>query len=1224
MMEPMTEAPAGARVPSTPPARPSARIRETVTAVVVTRGGTEYLPRTLAALAAQTRPVQRVVLVDAAPGARPDDLAAAVPDAVARLAQVAPTRLVTAPGVRTFGGAVRAALADAVRAGAAEAAGVAEPGVGRPAVLPGPRRTEPAERPAEQSAEQSAGDGAGWLWLLHDDSAPEPDALAALVRAVEVAPSVGVAGPKQRTWDDPARVVEVGVTTSRFGRRMTGLDEPEVDQGQHDARDDVLAVGLAGALVRRDVWDLLGGPDPALGPYGDGLDLCRRARLAGHRVVVVPRAVVRHAQASLTGGREGWDARRSARRRREAFVHSQLVGVPAGLVPVVALLAVLSGVVRALGRLVTKEPQLVVAELVAPWAVLARPERVLRARRRLRRTSRLPRRALRPLEATWRDVVGQVRDRRLAAAEARRSTAAPSELELAELAALRRRRRAGLTTVAVLAVAVNLAVLGALAGDVLGGARLLGGSLLAGDAGPADLWAAATSWWSPGGLGQASPPEPLLMALVPLAALTRGLGGATALVMLASVALAALGAWFAAGAATRSVALRAWAALGWTAAPALLVALDEARLGAVLAHLALPWFLLALARAVGAARTDSVVSGLVGAKRLAPRAPAERPGPATASRPRYVFEEDADEAVGEDAVEPTERSAAPAEPGGRSADEPAAPAAPDEAPAPDVTAEDEPADDEPAEVVPAGPPPGPLHPPSTAVTEPSLAAAAAAGLLLAVVTAAAPVLLGAVVLLLVAIAPVARRRARLVWVAVPSLALHGPVLAEAVERWSDGGWRLLVADPGVPVAAGAAAPAWQQVLGWPVPAEAWAAVPWEGPVADVAPLVASGVVLVLALPALWLRAPVGHAARIAWLAVATGVAAGLVASGVVSGVADDDLGRVEVTASAAPGLSLALAGALTAALLGATGLRSALGRRGLGLGHLAVAVLTLAAVVAPTALLGAWGWHVRQEGTALVAGDVPDVPTVGRQLQATAGLRVLRLEPAPDGVVATLLRGNGRQLTETSRAVELRRLLEGPDAADAEVADVAARLATGTATDAAGPLASLGVGAVVVPAGTGADGAALAGALDATPGLERVTSTPAGVIWRVTGATSDTAGWARVVAGEASTGEVQAALRSATGALPGAEGEVPSGPTPRLLVLAERADDGWHATADARPLRAVATPWRQAFELPAGAAKVVVEHEPARRGAWLALQGGVLLVSALLAVPLRRRRGGAR
>lgn len=54
MMEPMTEAPAGARVPSTPPARPSARIRETVTAVVVTRGGTEYLPRTLAALAAQT------------------------------------------------------------------------------------------------------------------------------------------------------------------------------------------------------------------------------------------------------------------------------------------------------------------------------------------------------------------------------------------------------------------------------------------------------------------------------------------------------------------------------------------------------------------------------------------------------------------------------------------------------------------------------------------------------------------------------------------------------------------------------------------------------------------------------------------------------------------------------------------------------------------------------------------------------------------------------------------------------------------------------------------------------------------------------------------------------------------------------------------------------------------------------------------------------------------
>src|SRR5690606_12891135 len=144
------------------------------------------------------------------------------------------------------------------------------------------------------------------------------------------------------TWDEPARVLEVGLSTSRFGRRMTGLDAPEVDQGQHDGREDVLGVGTAGMLVRQGVWEDLGGTDPALGPYGDGLDLSRRARLAGHRVIVVPGAVVRHAQASLVwqspdgqGQRAGWDARRSAQARREAYLHSQLVGVPAVLVPVV-------------------------------------------------------------------------------------------------------------------------------------------------------------------------------------------------------------------------------------------------------------------------------------------------------------------------------------------------------------------------------------------------------------------------------------------------------------------------------------------------------------------------------------------------------------------------------------------------------------------------------------------------------------------------------------------------------------------------------------------------------------------------------------------------------------------------------------------------------------------------------------------------------------------------
>ncbi|WP_315096629.1 glycosyltransferase, partial [uncultured Cellulomonas sp.] len=330
----------------------STPVTSPVCAVVVTRGRTPYLATTLAALAAQSRPPLRVLLVDVGRDADPS-VETFLQSTFAGVGG-SPTpalRLVHTPGARTFGHAVRRALEadDAV--------------------------------------------ATTWLWLLHDDSAPAPGALSELVRAVAHAPSVAVAGAKQRTWTDPERLLEVGLRSSLSGRRMTDVEPGELDQGQHDGRDDVLAVGIAGALVRREVWELLGGTDPLLGPFGDGFDLSRRARLAGHRVIVVPSAVVRHAQAGYLGlrstapdsggvpvDRDGdgeddrADPRRSFAARRRALVHSRLVSAPPPLVPLVAVMALLAAVVRSLGQLAAKQPGLAVDEVRAALAALARPD----------------------------------------------------------------------------------------------------------------------------------------------------------------------------------------------------------------------------------------------------------------------------------------------------------------------------------------------------------------------------------------------------------------------------------------------------------------------------------------------------------------------------------------------------------------------------------------------------------------------------------------------------------------------------------------------------------------------------------------------------------------------------------------------------------------------------------------------------------------------------------
>ena len=82
----------------------------------------------------------------------------------------------------------------------------------------------------------------------------------------------------------------------------------------------MLAVNTAGMLVRRRVLEELGGFDASCPIFGNDLDFGWRAAAAGHRTVVVPQAVVFHAEAAhrgirrtpLTGRHTHYQERRAA------------------------------------------------------------------------------------------------------------------------------------------------------------------------------------------------------------------------------------------------------------------------------------------------------------------------------------------------------------------------------------------------------------------------------------------------------------------------------------------------------------------------------------------------------------------------------------------------------------------------------------------------------------------------------------------------------------------------------------------------------------------------------------------------------------------------------------------------------------------------------------------------------------------------------------------------
>ena len=115
--------------------------------------------------------------------------------------------------------------------------------------------------------------------------------------------NAGVVAPKLVSWDDPGRLLHVGMAVDKGGAVVDRVEPGEVDHGQHDAVRDVFLAPGGCTLVRADLFAELGGFDPDVFAMGEDLDLCWRAQVAGARVLVAPQALVRHLEVLASGQR---------------------------------------------------------------------------------------------------------------------------------------------------------------------------------------------------------------------------------------------------------------------------------------------------------------------------------------------------------------------------------------------------------------------------------------------------------------------------------------------------------------------------------------------------------------------------------------------------------------------------------------------------------------------------------------------------------------------------------------------------------------------------------------------------------------------------------------------------------------------------------------------------------------------------------------------------------
>ncbi|MCU1425460.1 MAG: glycosyltransferase family 2 protein, partial [Microbacteriaceae bacterium] len=542
-------------------------MQQRVTAILVARNGADFLERTLESLAAQTRRPETAILVDDAS----NDGSAAM------LAAFSPTVLVSVPAMRSYGSAIAYAL------------GVA----------------------GEQQGAQAPGGEDEWLWLLAHDNAPARDALAALLAAVEIAPSVAVAGPKLMRSDAPEVIDAYGETITRFGAAVS-LVSGELDQAQHDRQSDILAVSGNGMLVRRSVWLALGGFDPALPDVDAALDFCIRVRLAGHRIVGVPTARVASA-----GGPEHFDRRTvSGHHRntlhRRAELHRRLVYAPAFLLAVHWLPLLPLAVLRSLGHLLGKHPGSIPGEFRAALAAVF-DGGVLPARRRLRKTRQLGWGAIAPLRMPRADV-------RELRAHQRAIRATPAGSGVVE-----ERIRPSFLSHGGAWIVLFLAATGAVAfGPLLGAVAATGGGLAPLSATLGELWSNVGYGWREVGAGFVGSADPFSLILALLGTLTFWSPSLSVVALyIVAVPLAALGAWWCAARFSERGWAPAVAAILWALAPPFLSSLGGGHLGAVIAHLLLPALVLTMVNATrswsaGAASALLFAATIASAPSLAP------------------------------------------------------------------------------------------------------------------------------------------------------------------------------------------------------------------------------------------------------------------------------------------------------------------------------------------------------------------------------------------------------------------------------------------------------------------------------------------------------------------------------------------------------------------------------------------------------------------------------
>jgi GT2 family glycosyltransferase len=138
-----------------------------------------------------------------------------------------------------------------------------------------------------------------WIAMLNPDAFPEPNWLEELLRAADENRDHSSFASRLVIDEDPFRLDGTGDVYAVSGLAFR-RDHGAPAAGRRLEREEIFGPCAAAALYRREALVEAAGFDESFFCYFEDVDLALRLRLAGHRCLYVPRAVVRHVGSAVT------------------------------------------------------------------------------------------------------------------------------------------------------------------------------------------------------------------------------------------------------------------------------------------------------------------------------------------------------------------------------------------------------------------------------------------------------------------------------------------------------------------------------------------------------------------------------------------------------------------------------------------------------------------------------------------------------------------------------------------------------------------------------------------------------------------------------------------------------------------------------------------------------------------------------------------------------------